>query len=49
MDHLALIDKCMGDLVTRIDLKNTVLWERLVEKKIIEQHDVEYIKVKKSL
>ena len=45
MNHREVIDKSIAALVESIDVKNTTLWERLIELGLFTSGDVEYIKV----
>ena len=45
MNPREIIDKNIAALVESIDVKNTTLWERLIELGLFEFNDVQYIKV----
>ena len=45
MNPREVIDKNIAALVESIDVKNTTLWERLIELGLFTSGDVEYIKV----
>ena len=45
MNPKEIITENIGALVDKIDVKNTTLWERLVELRTFQYLDVEYIKV----
>ena len=42
-----IIETNMESLVENIDVKNTTLWYRLMELRLLDSGDVEYIKVRK--
>ena len=41
-----IIENNIKDLVETIDVKNTTLWERLIQFGLFKLRDVEYIKVR---
>ena len=43
--HEQIIADNKADLVRKIDCRKTVLWEELVKRGVIDQDDVEFIKV----
>ena len=45
MDPREIIEKHMADLVEKIDVLSTILWESLVQLGVYTLSDVEYIKV----
>ena len=45
MDLREIIEKHMADLVDSIEVKNTTLWDRMIELGVFKLNDVEYIKV----
>ena len=45
MDHRNVIDNNLEDLVKSIEVRNTTLWERLVQLGLFKSDNVEYIKV----
>ena len=45
MNPREVIDKNIAALVESIDVKNTTLWERLIELGLFDFSDVQYIKV----
>ena len=46
MNPEEIIEKHMADLVEKIDVKNTTLWERLIQLGMFTSSVVEYIKVR---
>ena len=46
MNHRNIIENNLEGLVENIDVKNTTLWERLVELGLFDSCDVEYIRVR---
>ena len=46
MDPREIIDKCIEDLVRRIDIKKTTLWEKLIQLGLFTLDDGKYIKVR---
>ena len=46
MDLREIIEKHMADLVDSIEVKNTALWDRLIQLGLFRLSDVEYIKVR---
>ena len=49
MNPREVIDDNIEGLVESIDVKNTTLWEKLIELKLFTSSDVQHIKVSKSL
>ena len=45
MNPQEVIDKNIAALVESIDVKNTTLWERLIQLELFDFNDVQYIKV----
>ena len=45
MNPQEFIDKNIAALVESIDVKNTTLWERLIQLELFDFNDVQYIKV----
>ena len=46
MDPREIIEKHMADLVEKIDVKNTTLWDKLIQSGLFKSSDVEHIKVR---
>ena len=45
LNYKEIIEQSLADLVNKIDVKNTSLWETLIELGLFTSGDVEYIKV----
>ena len=46
MDPREIIEKHMADLLVSIDVKNTRLWDQLIQLGVFKSGDVEHIKVR---
>ena len=46
MDPREIIEKHMADLLVSIDVKNTTLWDKLIQLGVFKLGDVEHIKVR---